>query len=118
MYRSRDGVVGGLCRDPITIAAVAAVVGTGASIYQGEQQARAAKSARGVAAKQAGDEVSRQKTELAKQEQQRRSRETRDLSLARNARTGAGAGVSSTRLTGPGGINPSLLNLAQNTLLG
>lgn len=117
MWKLSEGAIGNLCRDPLTALAVAAVVGTGASIYQGERQASAAKSARGEASRKAQEEVAIQKTERDQARQKQKGKAQRVASLARGGGR-PGQGAPGTRLTGAGGIDPSLLNLAQNTLLG
>lgn len=99
------------------IAAIVAI-SVGASIYQGERAASEAKRARGEASKKAEEEVARQKTERERLQRKQSGRQQRDLNRARTAGAARRGGVAGTRLTGAGGIDPSLLNLAQNTLLG
>lgn len=117
MWRCGD-TLNNLCRDPVTVLAVASVVGVGASIFQGEKAAKEAKAARGEASQRADAELVRQQTEREKLKKTQQGRTRRDVSLVRSRGTARGQGVSGTRLTGAGGIDASLLNLARNTLLG
>lgn len=99
------------------IPAIAAVIATGASIYTGERQREAASAARKQTTERAEKEVERQTTEREQLKRKQAGRTQRELSQRRAAGT-VRRGAAGTRLTGPGGIDPSLLNLARNTLLG
>lgn len=96
------------------IAAAAAVVGTGYSIYNGEQQ----KSAQEDAQKQAKDTATKQAAQ-ADQAMNKANQKTPDTSAIMSQATQSGkAGASGTMLTGPTGIDSSSLTLGKSTLLG
>ena len=103
------------------IAAAAAVVGTGYSIYNGEQQ----RSAQADANNKAQEAAKQQKANADKtqqmQEQQinKANAKTPDIgALLSGNQQAAKGGASGTMLTGPQGVDPSALNLGKNTLLG
>lgn len=112
----------------VTVAAVATVAAVGASIYQGEQQRKAASKAADQAEKQANqqaDAAAKQADAAAKQARQaeeatnRANQKKPDVSGILSAAQQAGkAGASGTMLTGPQGIDPDALQLGKNTLLG
>lgn len=90
--------------------AIAAVAGTGYSIYSGERAQRAQE-----------DAMRKQEAEAQKQEtaadiaSNRSNRKTPNLAaIMKNNKGGAG----STMLTGPQGVDPGALTLGRNTLLG
>lgn len=95
-------------------AAIAAVAGTTYSIYNGERQAKAQDRM------QAEAKDSAMKQEKASQEATNRANMKRpDTAAILDAAMQAGkAGAGGTMLTGPQGIDPSILQLGKNTLLG
>jgi len=105
----------------IAIAAAAAAVGTGYSIYSGEQQ----KAAQADALSQQ-EKAQREAAERAKGQQQKAdqaqnaaNRKSPDVNaiMAEAAKDSQG-GSASTMLTGPSGVNPADLTLGKSTLLG
>lgn len=97
-----------------TVLAAAAVAGTAYSIYNGQQQASAQRSAQDLARKtaaaqeKAGDEATN-----------RANQKSADTTGALSAAMQAGkSGASGTMLTGAQGIDPGALNLGKSTLLG
>ena len=96
------------------VLAAAAVVGTAYSVYSGERNASAQKSAQ----EQARQNALRQE-KAADEANNRANQKSADTVGAMSAAQQAGkAGASGTMLTGPQGIDPSTLNLGKNTLLG
>lgn len=95
-------------------AAVAAVVGTGYAVYSGERAA----SAQADAARKA-EQNAKVQTDQADQAMNRANGKKPDIGamLAANQQAAKG-GQSGTMLTGPAGIDPNVLNLGKNTLLG
>lgn len=97
------------------IAALAAAVagGTGSAVMA-NQQAKAQEGAQNQAAKAAA--ATAQQQEYANN---KANAKTPDISaiLQGNANAARG-GLSSTMLTGPGGVQPGALSLGKNTLLG
>ena len=96
------------------VMAAAAVAGTVVSIYNGQEQKKAAEKASQRA------EANAKKQEKAADEATNRANQKRaDPMAAMDAATQAGkAGASGTMLTGPQGIDPAALTLSKNTLLG
>ena len=99
----------------------AAVVGTGYSIYAGEQQ----KSAQKDALNQQRD--AQAKAEASALKQEKTAEETMNKSLAKKPDASAilsqseqagKSGVGSTMLTGAAGVDPNSLQLEKKTLLG
>lgn len=96
------------------IAAAAAVVGTGYSIYNGERQASAQSDAQNQAKKQAEDQAKQ-----ADQAMNKANQKSPDTSAILSAVQQSGkSGASGTMLTGPTGIDSSSLTLGKSTLLG
>lgn len=94
--------------------AVGAAASTVASVYTGQQQASAQKAAT-QQAKQASDDTAAR----ADQEVNRANAKTPDSNALQAANEqSAKSGQSGTMLTGPTGVDPSLLALGKNTLLG
>lgn len=95
-------------------AAVAAVAGVANSVYQGEQQKKFQKKARIQA------ETNAKKQEnMAEQQLNASNRKRPDtMAMLDAASQSARAGNSGTMLTGPQGVDPGLLTLGRNTLLG
>jgi uncharacterized protein (DUF2345 family) len=95
-------------------AAVAAVVGTGYAVYSGERAA----SAQADAAHKA-EQNAKVQADQADQAVNRANGKKSDIGamLAANQQAAKG-GQSGTMLTGPAGIDPNVLNLGKNTLLG
>ena len=96
-------------------AAVAvAAVGTAVAYQNGQQQKKAASAA----AQQA--EANAKKQEKAADEATNRANQKRtDTGAVLDAASQSGkAGASGTMLTGPQGVDPNMLNLGKNTLLG
>lgn len=89
------------------IMAAAAAAGTGAAVYNGQQQRSAAKDA-ATKAKQAADA----QAALADQDMNRRNAKTPDF------RGGSPSTSPGTMLTGPSGVDTSSLSLGKKTLLG
>lgn len=102
-------------------AAVAAVVGTGYTVYNGERAAEAQQKAL-VEQKKSQDEArGAAQREAQRQEQQMNAANAKapDASnVLAKAQQDAKGGQSGTMLTGPQGIDPSMLALGKNTLLG
>lgn len=97
--------------DPVS-ATIAVVASAGMSYYQGQKQANAAKDARRDA------EVNAKNTaDQADQAFNAQNKKTPNVAGATDANAAKG-GIGSTMLTGPQGIDPTALNLSQNTLLG
>lgn len=96
------------------VVATAAVVGTAVAYKNGQDQKQAAEHA----AQQARSNAKKQA--LAADEASNRANQKRaNAGEAIDAAIQAGkAGMSGTMLTGPQGIDPNLLNLGKNTLLG
>ena len=103
------------------IAAAAAVVGTGYSIYNGEQQ-RSAQSDANKKAEQAAkqQQANAEKTQEMQQEQinKANARKPDVAAMLSGNEQAAKGGASGTMLTGPQGVDPNSLNLGKNTLLG
>ena len=98
----------------LVASAIVGGVGVGASIYQGEKQRKEGKKAR----EQANANALKAETQ-ADQEFNRQNKKNPNVEgLQANNTNAAKAGIGSTLLTGPGGINTEQLQLAQNTLLG
>lgn len=96
------------------ISAVAAAVGTGYSIYAGEQQA----SNQRKAAAQAKDAANKQ-AYLADQEMNKANQKSPDTSAILSAqKQSAQGGAGSTMLTGSQGVDLNKLQLGKTTLLG
>lgn len=101
--------------DPVTatIAAVG-VLGTAASVYQGQQQQKQMKKA-SAEAKAASD----RQLALAEQEMNKVDAKSPNVQGMRNQNAMAeGENATATMLTGAGGVDPSKLTLGKNTLLG
>ena len=96
------------------VMAAAAVVGTAYSIYNGQQQASAQKSAQ----QQAADQANKQ-AKAAEEATNRANQKQPDTSAILSAAMQAGkSGQSGTMLTGPTGVQGSDLTLGKSTLLG
>lgn len=96
------------------VAAGAAVLGAGASIYQGQKQAGAEKKAAGQAQSNADTAATTQEQEINRAN----AKSPNTAAIDSGNQQAAAGGPSSTMLTGPGGVDPSTLNLSKNTLLG
>lgn len=103
------------------IGAAAAVGSTAYAIKAGGDQAATQQDAL------KNQNTAQQKAEAASLSNQRKSevaqnqvnQQTPDVaSILQRAATAGNAGMSSTMLTGPTGVNPGTLNLGKNTLLG
>ena len=100
--------------DPVTIMTAAAVLGAGASVYEGQQQASAQKDA-AQQAKTAAEATA----DATDQANNKANAKTPDVAAMLSANQQAATeGASSTMLTGAGGISPSTLQIGKNTLLG
>lgn len=104
-------------------ASLALAMGAGAAagdamVDKPQQQAKDAAAAQQTAAEQATKSAERQ-ADLAYNSAQRGQSKTPDVGsmLAGNQQAAKGGG-SGTMLTGPGGVDPTTLNLGKNTLLG
>lgn len=96
------------------VMAAAAVAGTAASIYNGQQQKSAAKDA----SRQAQANAAAQEKK-AEQDMNRANQKKPDSSALLGAAMESGkAGNAGTLLTGTQGVDPNALNLGKNTLLG
>ena len=105
----------------LSVAAGAAVVGTGYAIYSGEQQ----KAAQKDALNQQRDAQGKAEASALKQEKSAEEASNRSLSKAPNtsailsgAEQSAKTGGASTMLTGAAGVDPNSLQLEKKTLLG
>lgn len=95
-------------------AAVAAVIGTSYAVYSGER----ASDAQQEATKKA-DAVAKKQADQADQATNRANAKRPDIGAMLSAnQQAAKAGGSGTMLTGPSGIDPNVLQLGKNTLLG
>lgn len=95
-------------------AAIAAVASTANAVYQGEQQKKMQKRASAQAEANA-----RKQENLAEQQLNASNRKQPDtMAMLDAASQSARAGNSGTMLTGPQGVDPGLLTLGRNTLLG
>lgn len=94
--------------------AAAAVAGTAVAYNNGQEQKKAAEKASQQA------EANAKKQEKAADEATNRANQKRaDTGAALDAASQSGkAGASGTMLTGPQGVDPNMLNLGKNTLLG
>lgn len=103
------------------IAAAAAVVGTGYSIYNGEQQ-RSAQADANKKAEQAAkqQQANAEKTQTLQQEQinKANARKPDIAAMLSGNETAAKGGASGTMLTGPQGVDPNALSLSKTSLLG
>jgi hypothetical protein len=95
-------------------------VGTGYGIYSGQQQEAAQQQAlkrQNTAQQQATAAAlsTQRKSEIA---QGAANQQTPDISNILYRAANGGKGLSSTMLTGPGGVDTSGLNLGKSTLLG
>jgi len=103
--------------EPTTLAiigATAAVAGTAATVYNGQQQQKEMKKAN-AQAKAASDK----QLAMAESEMNKVDAKSPNVAGMRNQNAMAeGANATATMLTGPGGIDPSKLSLGKNTLLG
>jgi len=95
-------------------AAVAAVASAANSVYQGQRQNKQVKKANQMA------ETNARKQENAAEQQLNAANKKRPDTMAMMdaANQNARGGASGTMLTGSQGIDPSLLTLGKNTLLG
>ena len=103
------------------VTAAAVVAATAYTVYSGERQADAQKDAQRQAEEQAkkAEANAAKQAKQAEQEMNRNRVNRPDASgimdqVAQNSRSGA----SSTMLTGAQGVDPSTLRLGKNTLLG
>lgn len=95
-------------------AAVAAVVGTGYSVYSGERANNAQESAM-----RKGEAKAKTAADLADQANNRANAKRPNLGAMMGANASAAKmGGSGTMLTGAQGIDPGALSLGKNTLLG
>lgn len=104
-----------------TIAAVAAVAGTAYSVYSGERAAAAQEKAmkQQQQAQQQALEQSKKQAAVQDQEINRANAKSPDsMSVLSRAQQDAQSGGGGTMLTGPTGVDPSLLSLGKSTLLG
>ena len=105
----------------LIVAAAAAAVGTGYSIYQGEQQKAAQEDAlkqQENAQKQAQENATKAQ-QTQQQSVNRANAQSPDVgALLSAAGQAAKGGPAGTMLTGPGGVDPNSLSLGKNTLLG
>ena len=96
------------------VMAAAAVAGVAIAYNNGQEQKKAAEKASQQA------EANAKKQEKAADEATNRANQKRaDTGAALDAASQSGkAGASGTMLTGPQGVDPNMLNLGKNTLLG
>lgn len=95
-------------------AAVAAVASVANSVYQGNQQKKMQKRASAQAEMNARKQEQTAEQQLNAQNQKRPNTSAMLDAASQNARGGA----SGTMLTGAQGVDPALLTLGKNTLLG
>ena len=93
---------------------IGSLIGAGASVYQAERAASSQRRAQEQAQRNM-ERAERQQEEARNRANQRRP-DTR--SLLADARAGGQAGLGSTFLTGPGGVDPDTLLLNRTSLLG
>ena len=101
--------------------AAAAVAGAAIAYNNGQEQKKAAEKASQQAEKASQQaEANAKKQEKAADEATNRANQKRaDTGAALDAASQSGkAGASGTMLTGPQGVDPNMLNLGKNTLLG
>ena len=95
-------------------AAIAAVASTANAVYQGERQKKMQKRATALAETNA-----RKQEDQAEQQLNASNRKRPDtMAMLDAASQSARAGNSGTMLTGSQGVDPGLLTLGRNTLLG
>lgn len=92
---------------------IVSAVGVGASIYQGNKQDKANKSAANQAKENARNAQAQADIETNKANQKKT-----DAQSVLSQQQQAAAGSGSTMLTGVGGIDPNSLKLGKQTLLG
>jgi hypothetical protein len=100
--------------DPITLAALATIGSTAATIYTGNKQAGAQRDAQAQAKAQA--DASMKASDEANNKINQKKPDTSAI-LAASAQAGRG-GQAGTMLTGSQGVDPSTLQLGKSTLLG
>lgn len=105
----------------VAVAAGAAVVGTGYSIYAGEQQ----KKAQADALNQQRDAQSKAEASALKQEKSAEEAQNKALAktpdsaaILSSAEQASKSGVGGTMLTGAQGVDPNSLQLEKKSLLG
>ncbi len=97
-----------------TVLAAAAVAGTAVSIYNGQEQKKAAERS----SQQAQQNADKQAAD-ADQAMNRANQKKPDTSAILSAAQQSGkSGPSGTMVTGPQGVDPSSLSLGKTTLLG
>lgn len=102
-------------------AAVAAVVGTGYSVYSGEKQKKQQKKSLAMQrdANMKAETAANQQADKADIAQNRANRKKANVGGILSAANQAGkSGAAGTMLTGSMGVDPGSLNLGSNTLLG
>lgn len=90
----------------LLISAIASAASTGVGVWQAKKAQSAQEKAQKKAEAQADEATNRA------------NRKTPDASMILKAAQKAGSGLSSTMLTGPGGVDPASLSLGKSTLLG
>lgn len=96
------------------VAAVAAAASTAYTIYSGERADKEQKKAQNEARANADRQAA-----AADQAMNKANQKKPDVSAILSAASQSGkAGPSGTMLTGPQGVDPSMLSLGKNTLLG
>ena len=95
-------------------AVIGSLIGAGASVYQAERSASTQRRAQDQARRNV-EAAERQQDEARNRANQRRPN---TQTLLTDARAGGRSGLSSTFLTGPGGVDPDALRLNRTTLLG
>lgn len=105
--------------DPVSaVTAIASVVG---SVYSSNQQKKAAKKA-DQRAQEANDiakqNLQQQEKAITQQEEEISRRNARTPNVAAILDKNRNATTNATLLTGPGGVDPTSLQLGKNTLLG
>lgn len=97
------------------ITAAAAVAGVAGSMYQGQQQQKAAKKTASATADAAAKTQAQAEEEINRKNA--KSPDTLAL-LSQNQQDAASGSASATMLTGPQGVDPNSLALGKNVLLG
>lgn len=96
------------------LATIATVAGAAYSVYSGDRAAKEQKRAQNEARANAERQAA-----AADQAMNRANQKKPDISAILSAASQSGkAGPSGTMLTGPQGIDPAMLSLGKNTLLG
>lgn len=97
---------------------VVGAIGTGYSIYAGEQAAQAQKKALGQQKAAQANAEAQAKSQQTKSEMAVNAANQKQPDLTSIMKAAQATGGSTTMLTGPAGVDPNALTLGKNTLLG